>query len=78
MIEINLLPKEYQKKRFRLTFEKNTLYVIGGGVIVLALLAAYTVFFQVLPCKSITKKIEVAKADSASLSSEIQLVNELL
>lgn len=78
MIEINLLPKEYQKKRFRLAFEKNTLYVIGGGVIVLILLAAYTMFFQVLPYKSLTKKIEVAQADSVSLSSEIQLVNELM
>jgi Tfp pilus assembly protein PilN len=77
MIEINLLPKEYQKRKFRLALEKNTLYVIGGGVIILALLAAYTVFFQVLPGNSLNKKIEIAQADSAALSSEILMVNEL-
>lgn len=77
MIEINLLPKEYQKKKFRLALEKNTLYIIGVGVIILALLAAYTVFLQVLPSNSLNKKIEIAQADSAALSSEILMVNEL-
>ncbi|RKX20177.1 MAG: hypothetical protein DRP26_02175, partial [Candidatus Zixiibacteriota bacterium] len=70
-------PKEYQKKKFRLTLEKNALYVIMGGVVILILLSAYTIFFQVLPSNSLNKKIEIAQADSAALSSEILMVNEL-
>jgi type IV pilus assembly protein PilN len=77
MIDINLLPKEYQKKKFRIELEKNTIYVIGTGLLVLALLSAYTVFFQFLPLKSLDKKIYEAKTEAQKYDSEIALVKEL-
>ena len=77
MIKINLLPKEYQKRKFSIALEKNALYVIGGGVAALILLAAYSIFFQVIPISSLDKKIQDARADAAKYDSEIKLVNQL-
>jgi len=77
MLEINLLPKEYQKKRFRVALEKNTLYVIGIGFIVLILLSAYSMFFQVLPANSLEKKIVKAQEDAREFEPEIALIKKM-
>jgi Tfp pilus assembly protein PilN len=77
MIEINLLPKEYQKRKFRVTLEKNTLYVIGSGLLVLILLSAYSVIFQVLPSRDLSKKINEARIEAQNYDSEIALIKEL-
>jgi Tfp pilus assembly protein PilN len=77
MIRINLLPREYQKKKFSLSLERNTLYVIGGGVAILILLAAYSLFFQVMPIRSLDKAIMTARQDAEKYANEIKLVNEL-
>jgi Tfp pilus assembly protein PilN len=77
MIKINLLPKEYQKKRFSVSLEKNALYLVGGGLAILILLAAYTLFFQVMPSKSLDSKIELARQEAANYDKEIALVNKL-
>jgi len=77
MIEINLLPREYRKRKFQITLEKNTLYVIGAGVAVLILLAAYSMFFQVIPGNDLDKKIMAAREEAAKFDAEIKLVNEL-
>ena len=77
MLEINLLPKEYQKKRFRVTLEKNTLYVISIGLLILIMLSAYSMFFQVLPAKSLEKKIAMAQEDAKEFEPEIALIKNL-
>jgi Tfp pilus assembly protein PilN len=77
MIKINLLPKEYQKKRFSVALDKNTMYVIAGGAAVLILLVAYTFFFQILPLNKLQENIEYAKLESEKFNDEIRLVNEL-
>ncbi|MCP4583209.1 MAG: hypothetical protein GY839_16495 [candidate division Zixibacteria bacterium] len=77
MIKINLLPKEYQKKRFSIALDKNTMYVIAGGAAVLVLLAAYTFFFQIIPLNDLEDKIELAKSEAQEFNAQISLVNEL-
>jgi len=77
MIRINLLPKEYQRRRFSVALDKNTLYVISGGIAVLILLAAYSFFFQILPAKGLDKKIQIAKQEAESYNEQIKLVQEL-
>jgi Tfp pilus assembly protein PilN len=77
MIRINLLPREYQKKKFSLSLERNTLYVIGGGVAILIILAAYSLFFQVMPIRSLDKAIMTFRQDAEKYADEIKLVNEL-
>ena len=77
MIRINLLPREYQKKKFSLSLERNTLYVIGGGVAILIILAAYSLFFQIMPINSLDRAIMTAKQDADKYANEIKLVNEL-
>lgn len=77
MIEINLLPKEYQKKKFGIKLEKNTLYVISGGIAALIVLFAYSLLFQVMPANSLDKKIENARIEAAKYDSEISLIKEL-
>lgn len=80
MIEINLLPKEYQKRKFKLSLEKNALYVIFGGIGVLAVLAAYTIFFLVLPAGKVSATIEKYKAEAerfAPQTAKIDSLNQL-
>lgn len=77
MLEINLLPKEYRKRKFRLELEKNALLVIGVGFAILILMAAYTMFFQVFPANTLDKKIAAARAENQNYEREIKLVNAL-
>jgi Tfp pilus assembly protein PilN len=77
MIRINLLPKEYQRRKFSITLDKNTLYVISGGVAVLILLAAYSFFFQVMPSKNLDKEIQIAREETNRYNAQIHLVQEL-
>jgi Tfp pilus assembly protein PilN len=77
MLKINLLPKEYQKRKISVSLEKTSLYVIAGGVAVLVLLAAYSLFFQVLPAESLNKDIQNAKNETQQYADEIKLVNDL-
>jgi len=77
MLEINLLPKEYRKRKFRLELEKNALLVIGAGLAVLILLGAYTVFFQMFPGGALDRKIAAAKTENQKYEAEIKLVNAL-
>lgn len=77
MIRINLLPKEYQKKKISLSMEKNTIYVVLGGVAILFLLVVYSLFFQIMPAKSLNGEITKAREEANRYNSEIKLVNEL-
>jgi Tfp pilus assembly protein PilN len=77
MIRINLLPREYQKRKFSLSLEKNSLYVIVGGVALLLILAAYSLFFQIMPINTLDKSIATARMDADRYGKEIKMVNQL-
>ena len=77
MIRINLLPKEYQKKKLSLSLEKNTIYVVAGGAAILVLLAAYSFFGQYMQASKLNGEIAKARAEASNYDKEIKLVNEL-
>jgi len=77
MIEINLLPKEYQKRKFSLTLEKNTIFVLGAGVAVLILLAAYTYLFQVMAISKIDKNIIAYQQEESKFDPQIAKIDSL-
>lgn len=77
MIEINLLPKEYQKRKFKFSLEKNTIYVVAAGVVVLILLAAYTFMFQVMPINKIGKNIIAYQQEESKFDPQIAKIDSL-
>lgn len=77
MIEINLLPKEYQRRKFKLSLERTTIYVVAAGFGVLVLLFAYTLFMQVLPTRSLDKRIREARVERQKYDAEIALIKQL-
>jgi len=80
MIEINLLPKEYQKRKFKLALERNAVYVVIGGFGLLLILAAYTVIFQVMPARKVVDTINKYQAEAerfAPQSAKIDSLNAL-
>ncbi len=80
MIEINLLPKEYQKRKFKLALERNAVYTLIGGFVLLLILAAYTLFFQVLPARKVVETINKYQAEAdrfAPQSAKIDSLNAL-
>jgi Tfp pilus assembly protein PilN len=77
MIEINLLPKEYQKRKFKLTLEKNTIFVIGVGVAALLLLSIYSYLFQVIPIGKIGKDIISYQQEEKKFDPQIAKIDSL-
>ena len=77
MIEINLLPKEYQKRKFKFSLDKNTIYVVAAGVAVLILLAAYTFLFQVMPINKIEKNIIAYQQEESKFDPQIAKIDSL-
>jgi len=76
MIEINLLPKEYQKRSFNLSLGKTGLYAVSGAVGILILLFAVT-FYQIQKVSDLDKNIQKAKQRAAMLQKDIQVVDAL-
>jgi Tfp pilus assembly protein PilN len=77
MLEINLLPKEYQKRKFKFSLEKNTIYVVAAGVVVLILLGAYTFMFQVMPINKIGKNIIAYQEEESKFDPQIAKIDSL-
>ena len=76
MIEINLLPKDYQKKSFDFSLGKAGFYALGAGVGVLAMLMVVTVI-QRTKLGSLEDKIEQARQKESMLQRDIKLVDAL-
>ena len=76
MIEINLLPKEYQKKSFDFSMGKTGLYGIIGAAAVIALMVGIT-FWQNYKMSSLDEDIQKAQQRSAMLQKDIQFVDAL-
>ncbi len=76
MIEINLLPKDYQKKSFDFSLGKAGLYAVtAAGVIILGLLV-FT-FIQKHRLSNLEDDIERARQKEAVLQRDIKLVDAL-
>jgi Tfp pilus assembly protein PilN len=77
MIEINLLPKELQYKRFALSVDKNVVFVIVGGLAIAALLAVYSFVLQAGKLSSLENDILQAENETAKYSAEIQKIEDI-
>jgi Tfp pilus assembly protein PilN len=76
MIEINLLPKDQQKRAIEFSFGKSGLYVAAGAVAVIIALAGIT-YYQKSQIAELDENIDRAKQRSAMLQKDIQLVDAL-
>lgn len=77
MIEINLLPKEFQKKRFNLSFGKTGVYAVFGVIGILVMLAGVT-FYQMQQLTSLDARIKIANRRAAMLQKDIKIVDALI
>jgi len=76
MIEINLLPKEYQKKAFKFSLGKTGLYAMGAAAAVVVMLIAVT-FYQRSEIANLNENIDKARNRATMLRKDIQLVDAL-
>ncbi len=76
MIEINLLPKELQKRTGGLALSRTAIYMLAGMAGLAAVLAGLTVM-QKMRIANIQKKINEAKVREAKMQKDIQLVDAL-
>jgi len=77
MIEINLLPKELQHRRFGITVDKNVITILVGGLAIAGLLAAYSFVFQTGKLRALNNDIVQAKAETEKYSAEIQKIEDI-
>jgi len=77
MIEINLLPKELQWKRFRFALDKNILYILAVGIVIAMSMAAYSYIFQARSIAGLQKDINDARQEESKYSAEIQKIDEI-
>ncbi len=77
MIEINLLPREFRKKPFSLSFGKSALHLVVAIAAVLVTLAGLT-FYQMRQINTLETNIQKAHQRAAMLEKDIRLVDALI
>ena len=77
MIEINLLPKELQWKRFRFALDKNILYILAVGIVITLGMAGYSYIFQARTIAGLQKEINDAREEESKYFAEIQKIDEI-
>jgi Tfp pilus assembly protein PilN len=77
MIEINLLPKELQWKRFRFTVDKKLLILLGVGAGVVLCLAAYSYVYQAGKISTIRDNIVAYRMEADQYAAEIKKIDEI-
>jgi type IV pilus assembly protein PilN len=77
MIEINLLPKELQYKRFRLSIDKNIIVLSICGAAIAALLVLYSFVFQASKLAGLENDILQAQNETAKYSDEILKIEDI-
>jgi len=77
MIEINLLPKNYQKRSLSFSFGKSGIYVMVGTVGIILMLIGIT-FYQIHQLDNLDRNIERARQRSAMLLKDIKVVDALI
>ncbi len=76
MIEINLLPKEFQKKGLSISFDKTMMYLLGGAAVLIILMIAVS-FYQGIQLGNIEGKIQIAQAKADAYKDEIAQIDNL-
>ena len=76
MIEINLLPKDQQKRAFEFSFGKSGLFVVAGAVAVVLALGGITIY-QKNQLAELDENINRAQQRAAMLQKDILLVDAL-
>ena len=76
MIEINLLPKDQQKRAIEFSFGKSGLYVAAGAIAVVVALFGITMY-QKSQLSELEANIDRANQRAAMLQKDIQLVDAL-
>lgn len=77
MIEINLLPKELQWKRFRFSLDKKLVALLIVGVVVILGLAGFSFLLQAGKISTLQKNIANYKAEADKFAPEIQKIDEI-
>ena len=77
MIEINLLPKDLQKKRLSFKLDKNIVLVLSGCVALIGVMALYSFVFQAGKYADLEKQLQISKAETAKYASEIVKIDEI-
>jgi type IV pilus assembly protein PilN len=77
MIEINLLPKELQWKRFRFALDKNILYILAVGTVITLGMGVYSYIFQASSIAGLQEEISKAREEESKYSAEIQKIDEI-
>jgi len=77
MIEINLLPKDLQRKRLRFKLDKNIVLALSTCVGLLAVMLLYSYVFQAGKYSSLDKELAMARAETARYAPEIAKIDEI-
>jgi Tfp pilus assembly protein PilN len=77
MIEINLLPKELQWRRFRFSLDKKLVVLLVAGLILILGMAAYSFVFQASQISTYKKNIASYKAETEKFAAEIKKIDEI-
>ena len=77
MIEINLLPKELQGRRFSFKLDKKLVILLVSGVLVLLGLAAYSFVFQAGQIVAFEENIAKYKAEADQFAVEIKKIDDI-
>lgn len=76
MIEINLLPKEYRKRKFDFSIGKTGVYAVGAAAAIVVMLIGIT-FFQKWQMSEIDADIQKARQRAQMLAKDIKVVDAL-
>lgn len=77
MIEINLLPKELQWKRFSFQLDKKLVILLVAGVVVLSGLVGYSYVFQAGKITAYETTIASLKTEAELYAEEIERIDEM-
>jgi Tfp pilus assembly protein PilN len=77
MIEINLLPKDLQKKRLSFKLDKNIVLALSGCIALIGVMALYSFVFQAGKYADLEKQLQISKAETAKYASEIAKIDEI-
>jgi Tfp pilus assembly protein PilN len=77
MIEINLLPKDLQKKRFGFKLDKNILMTISACLALIGVMAAYSFIFQAGQYAKLEKQLAISRAETEKYAPEIAKIDEI-
>jgi len=77
MLEINLLPKELQHRRFGFKPDKKLINVIAGGVAIALVLFLYSYFFQITALNDLQTEIADYERQRAEYMIEIKKIEDI-